>query len=57
MDDAYCVMAHNEAAIFYKHIPQSMIDIDFFTNVPCLVFVLSGRETFSSYENDEIVFI
>jgi len=55
MDDAYCVMAYGEAAIFYKNIAQSMVDIDFFTNTPCLAFVLSGEETFSSYDNDEII--
>ena len=55
MDDAYCVMAHKDASIFYKNIPQSMVDIDFFTNAPCLAFVLSGKETFASFADDEIL--
>ncbi|WP_420548381.1 helix-turn-helix domain-containing protein [Curvivirga sp.] len=55
MDDARCVMAHGDAAIFYKNIPQSMLGIEFFTNTPCLAYVLSGKETFSSFEEDEII--
>ncbi|RED48515.1 helix-turn-helix domain-containing protein [Aestuariispira insulae] len=55
MVDAHCVMGHGEASIFYKNIPQNMTDVEFFTNAPCLAFVLSGEETFASYERDEIV--
>jgi len=54
MDDAHCVMGDNDAAIFYKNIPNNMQDIEFFTNTACLAYVLSGKESFSSFVCDEI---
>ncbi len=55
MDDATCIMAYDDAAIFYKNVPRSMVDIEFFTNAPCLAYIMSGKETFSSFATDEII--
>ena len=33
MFDACLVMAHHDAAIFYKRIQRDMINIEFFTNI------------------------
>jgi len=54
MSDAHVVMAHRDAAIFYKQISRDMKDIEFFTNTPCLAFVLCGTETFTSYNDQHI---
>lgn len=57
MADATPVMAHGNAAIFHKLIRKDMRDIEFFTNAPCLAFVLRGRETFSSPDHEEFVLL
>jgi AraC-like DNA-binding protein len=54
MSDAHLIMAHQEAAIFYKRIQQDMTGIEFFTNTPCLAFVLRGTETFTSFDDRQI---
>jgi AraC-like DNA-binding protein len=54
MSDAHLIMAHQEAAIFYKRIQQDMTGIEFFTNTPCLAFVLRGTETFTSFDDQQI---
>lgn len=54
MTDAHLIMAHQEAAIFYKHIQQDMTGIEFLTNTPCLAFVLRGTETFTSFDDQQI---
>lgn len=52
MEDAHVVMDHGDAAIFYKNINSNLLDIEFYTNAPCLAFVLKGVETFTSYNHD-----
>ena len=54
MEDAQLVMAHHDAAIFYKRIQRDMTDIEFFTNTPCLAFILRGTETFTSFDDQHI---
>jgi AraC-like DNA-binding protein len=54
MADAFPVMSHNEAAIFFKCIEQNVINIEFYTNMPCLAFVLSGEETFTVFDHQQI---
>ncbi|MCZ4279740.1 AraC family transcriptional regulator [Kiloniella laminariae] len=43
------------AAIFYKCIAREMRGIEFYTSAPCLAFVLSGEETFTSFDGEEIL--
>ena len=52
MADARPIMTDNDAAIFYKHIKQDMLDIEFYTSTPCLAFVIKGEETFTSFDHE-----
>ena len=54
MSDAHLLMAHHDAAIFYKQIHQDLTNIEFFTNAPCLIFILRGTETFTSFDDQHV---
>ncbi|WP_310619467.1 helix-turn-helix domain-containing protein [Flexibacterium corallicola] len=55
MEEAQLIMAHGCAAIFHKLIHKDMRDIEFYTNAPCLAFVLSGCETFTSADHEDFL--
>lgn len=55
MDDATTIMTDGNAAIFHKLIHQDMRDVEFFTNMPCLAFVVRGQEAFSTADHDEVL--
>ncbi|QUS55692.1 helix-turn-helix transcriptional regulator [Pseudovibrio brasiliensis] len=55
MADARLIMSDGKASVFHKLIRDDMRDIEFFTSTPCLAFVISGRESFSSAEHEEFV--
>jgi AraC-like DNA-binding protein len=55
MADARLIMSDGKASIFHKLIRQDMRYIEFFTNTPCLAFVISGCESFSSSEPEDFI--
>mgnify|MGYP000226694739 CR=1 FL=1 len=49
------VLLHNRnSAIFYKNLENDLTDVEFYTNVPCFIYIESGREVLST-ENDECI--
>ena len=54
MADARPVMAHEGAAIFHKRIVTDMKDVEFYTNAPCLAFVMNGEESFTAFDHTRI---
>lgn len=53
MRDARSVMQAGAASIYYKCIPESMTAVEFYTNRPCLAYVIAGEETFYDFDGAE----
>lgn len=53
--DANIVMKFGKNAIFHKLIRSQALDVEFYNNMPCLCFVMSGQETFITPSGTEIV--
>lgn len=54
MADASPVMAHEGGAIFHKRILSDLKGVEFYTNAPCLAFVLNGEESFTAFDHSQI---
>lgn len=51
MKDATCIMEHGASAIFYKDLDRDLLDVEFFCNSPCFVYVKNGREKITSSDD------
>ncbi len=51
--DAQPVMNQKGASIFRKLIQRDMFGVEFFTNAPCLAYVVRGQETFYDFDGEE----
>ncbi|MEH6633465.1 MAG: AraC family transcriptional regulator [Halopseudomonas aestusnigri] len=54
MKDATCIIEHGTSAIFYKDLDQDLVDVEFYCNSPCFIYVKNGREKVTS-SDDTIV--
>ncbi|WP_102855885.1 helix-turn-helix transcriptional regulator [Phaeobacter inhibens] len=50
---AEAIMTNGQAGIFHKLLYQDAFGTEFFSNVPCLAYVLRGRETFFDADGEE----
>ncbi len=51
LSDVKPLMFHRNAGIFYKDLQVDLVNIEFFTQGHCLVFICSGHETLFSHDN------
>lgn len=51
MRDVKVFAAVGQCTIFYKHLEQDLVDIEFYTHAPCLVYIQSGQEIITSADN------
>lgn len=54
MKDVEVIRSHGDAGIFYKCLEQDLVDVEFYTNVPCLVYIESGKEVLTDSNNQTI---
>jgi len=54
MQDVSLLTHNKHSAIFHKHLEQDLLDIEFYTNTPCLVYIESGHETLTDNRNHSI---
>ncbi|MFD2205485.1 helix-turn-helix domain-containing protein [Kiloniella antarctica] len=54
MKDATCLVENGASAIFYKDLAQDLVDVEFFCNNPCFVYIKNGRERITSLDNTSI---
>lgn len=54
MKDVTVLRHYRSSAIFYKNLEQDLVDIEFYTNSPCFVYIDSGREVITNCNNDSI---
>lgn len=52
--DAQVIMEYGQKAIYHKHITTGAFKAEFYTNAPCLCFVIEGKETFITSSGEEI---
>lgn len=51
MTDVKPLLDSANACIFYKSLEHDLTDVEFYTNVPCLVYIESGQETITTSDN------
>ena len=51
MTDVKALLHDADSVIFYKDLTEELIDIEFHTNAPCIVYIKSGQESITSAEN------
>jgi AraC-like DNA-binding protein len=52
MADVKPILFHNESAIFFKDLKQDLVNIEFHTSTPCLVYIETGKEVITSCHNE-----
>lgn len=52
MQEASAILQHGNAIIFKKHLQNYLVDLEFYTNSPCVIYVESGRETITNSDNE-----
>jgi len=51
MKDITAMLVHGDSGIFYKDLTHDLVDIEFYTNIPCLIYIESGVETITTSNN------
>lgn len=51
MRDVKALACVGQSLIFYKHLEQDLVDIEFYTNAPCVVYIKNGQERITSADN------
>ncbi|CCO46385.1 putative AraC-type DNA-binding domain-containing protein [Vibrio nigripulchritudo SOn1] len=51
MEDIRCICRYQDAQIFYKQLADDLVNVEFYTNTPCLIYIQSGRETLTNSDN------
>lgn len=64
MTDAHCLLNQGEQGIFYKCLKKDLLDVEFYTNMPCFVYIENGVEVITNSDNkrhhlteDTVVFL
>lgn len=52
MRDVRPLLYNDESSIFYKDLDEDLINIEFYTRTPCLVYILSGNETITTCHDE-----
>ncbi|KGJ93750.1 helix-turn-helix domain-containing protein [Colwellia psychrerythraea] len=51
MSDIQQLMYDGNSGVFYKDLKQDLVDVEFYTNIPCVVYIESGQETITTSDN------
>jgi AraC-like DNA-binding protein len=51
MGDARCLISSGELSVFYKCLKSDLVDVEFYTNTPCFVYIESGEEVITTSDN------
>ena len=54
MKDVKVLCHHRNSVILYKNLEQDLVDVEFYTNTPCFIYIESGREVISNSYNESI---
>lgn len=42
---------YKNSALFYKDLEHDLVDVEFYTNTPCIIYILNGRESLTTADN------
>jgi AraC-like DNA-binding protein len=51
MSDIQQLMHSGSSGIFYKDLKQDLLDVEFYTNIPCVVYIEKGQEVITTSDN------
>jgi AraC-like DNA-binding protein len=51
MSDIKLLIQLGNSGVFYKNLESDLKNIEFYTNIPCVIFIESGKETITCAEN------
>jgi len=51
MSEVYHLIRDGDSGIFYKDLKHDLVDVEFYTNIPCVVYIESGQETITTSDN------
>lgn len=54
MKDVTVLKQHRNSMIFYKRLEQDLVDIEFYTNTPCFIYIETGFEILTNSDNHTI---
>lgn len=54
MKDATMLTSSGDSVVFKKHLERDLVDIEFYTNTPCLIYIESGHEFLTNSSNEMI---
>ncbi|OCQ22783.1 hypothetical protein A7985_02165 [Pseudoalteromonas luteoviolacea] len=54
LSDVSKVVSCDGSSLYYKDLEQDLVDVEFYTNQLCLVFVEKGSETLTSWQNNQV---
>ena len=52
MSDIEPLLHHGNSGFFYKDLEHDLVDVEFYTNIPCVVYIESGQETITTSDNE-----
>ncbi|MBW9267747.1 MAG: helix-turn-helix domain-containing protein [Candidatus Thiodiazotropha sp. (ex. Lucinisca nassula)] len=52
MRDIKPLAVHGESSIFYKDLERDLINIEFHTRTPCIVYIKTGKEVITTFRNE-----
>jgi AraC-like DNA-binding protein len=51
MSDIQQLIHDGNSGVFYKDLKQNLVDVEFYTNIPCVVYIESGQEIITTSDN------
>ncbi|WP_205623879.1 hypothetical protein [Pseudoalteromonas rubra] len=54
MKDVAVLCHHRNSAIFYKCLEQDLVNIEFYTNTPCFIYIEYGKEVITNTNNSTV---
>lgn len=51
MSDIQQLIHDGNSGVYYKDLKQDLVDVEFYTNIPCVVYIESGQEIITTSDN------
>lgn len=52
IEEAHLLQQHGQSAIYYKHLATDLLNIEFYVNTPCFLYLEGGREIITNDRNE-----
>ncbi len=51
MTDVVALLHNVNSGFFYKNLAHDLVDVEFYTNIPCIIYIEGGQETITTFDN------